>query len=441
MERDGYDADDGRETAGSTDGPRTRRGFLGGLGAAGLGLSATARLAGGASERGGTADAPGDATPADAGPSLAWTVTYGGDGPAGASALSRTDAGDFLVAGTGPDAELATVSGDGTLRSTVDVAGYDRFSGLALGSDGGYALVSGGSVVAFAADGAREWATAFDPPADFSGGHYQPEALVPTADGGYAVAGAFSVRTRGSAEGDTFAWAGTVDCDGDVGWNRVFEDPSGPSTDDDRYPATVDRFHALVQVDDGTLVAGGVDGFWNDSGELLGEPRLAGFDPADGSERPVGARIPSDENYWYGEVTAMTPTADGGFAAYGWLADPSRYDEFVAFAGDDAGAYRVAAPAQPTALVQTADGGLVLGGYTSTTPQERDAVLVGLPGVEAAVPFREAAERDVVTPRWRRTLGTEGRADAIRDLAATPGGGVAGAGSAGDRAWVVKLGE
>lgn len=418
-----------------------RRSLLRGLGVAGLGAPAAARTA-----AGGTAaaadDGDGDAPP------VAWETTYGGDASATATAISRTEGGAYGVAGVGTDAELAKILSDGDVCWNVDVEGFDptrtrfsgtQFSGLALAPDGGYVLVSGDTVVKLDARREREWETTFETPTGLPESDYEPAAFVRTNDGGYAVAGAVSVFARGQTYRDTYGWVGKLRSDGTIEWNEVFEDPSGPDVTPDEDPVTTDAVLSLVSTDDG-LVAGGTNSYLNEFGELLGEPWLVGFSE-DGEERPLDVSLPGDEDFWYGEVPALTATADGGFALYGWNVEVVAGDFehfFVVGGGDGAGSrrYRVEAPlGNVTSLVQTGGEEYALGGYEPRRPGIHAAVVSGYTFEDGET------DGESVAPQWTKTLGDEERDDVILDLVADPDGGITGVGTAGEEAWVVKLRE
>jgi hypothetical protein len=132
-----------------------------------------------------------------------WNRTYGGDSTDGASAVIRTADGGYALAGQTAslgagmgDAWLIKTEADGTMQWGRTYGGYngDDARGVVQTSDGGYALaglttsfgvgVGDAWLVKTDAEGIQQWSRTYGGP-DYD----MVFSVVPTADGGYALAG------------------------------------------------------------------------------------------------------------------------------------------------------------------------------------------------------------------------------------------------------------
>ena len=122
-------------------------------------------------------------------------------------------------------------------------------------------------------------------------------ALVSTADGGYAFAGVYDAQSS-SGYLNRLPWLVKLDGDGDVEWERVFDDRRGGSAD------------CLAATPDGGLVVG------------LGEDVIK-VDPSGDERWRVELRFPEVTLDIGGfRVTALVRAADGGYVAAGGVDHP-----------------------------------------------------------------------------------------------------------------------
>ena len=330
-----------------------------------------------------------------------WTHTYDAGTPF--KVIQTADSG-FAIAGIqgggglSPRAEsnafLVKTDARGELewRRIYDWGEKDHADSVIQTSDGGFILV--GSTVSLVngrgwegwlgktdANGNLEWMQTYG---GFGDDHDHVNAIIPTADGGFALAG--STWSYG-ARFDDF-WLVKTDVHGEVEWNQTYGGASG------------DAAASVIQMlDDGFVLAGhtwsfgaGESDAWLVKTDARGEPRW---------NRTYGG---SDLEYASG-----IPTADGGFALAG-------FTESYGAGGRDAWLVKTDAqgmvqwnwtfggPHMDYAYsgIQTTDGGFVLAGSTrSYGAGESDAWLVKTDA------WGIAPEPEIPLPR-RVVLGVSG---------------------------------
>ncbi len=361
-------------------------------------------------------------------PELEWDKTFGGSGEDKAQSLVQTADGGYALGGYteskgagGYDFWLVKTDANGNKQwdKTFGRSDWDKAYSLVQTSDGGYALggytESKGAgdydfwLVKTDANGNKQWDKTF-------GGSDWDKAysLVQTSDGGYALGG----YTESKGAGDYDFWLVKTDARGNKQWDKTF----GGSLYDEAY--------SLVQTADGGYALGGYTlskgagsyGFWlvktDANGNKIWDKTFGGS---------------SEDLAW-----SLVQTADGGYAleGYTWSKGAGYYDFWLVktdargnkiwdktFGGSN---YDVA-----NSLVQTADGGYALGGYTlSKGAGGRDFWLV-----------KTDANGNKI---WDKTFGGSS-GDYALSLVQTADGGYAlggytsSKGAGGEDFWLVKL--
>ncbi len=298
---------------------------------------------------------------AQAPPELEWDKTFGGSSYDGALSLVQTADGGYALGGYTyskgagySDFWLVKTDARGNKiwDKTFGGSNYDVANSLVQTADGGYALggytksKGAGSgdfwLVKTDARGNKQWDKTF-------GGSEEDKAwsLVQTSDGGYALGGYTYSKGAGSRD----FWLVKTDANGNKIWDKTF----GRSD--------WDWANALVQTADGGYAlggytlskgAGGYD-FWLVKTDARGNKQW---------DKTFGG---SDWDW----ANALVQTADGGYALGGYTLSKGagNYDFWLVktdargnkiwdktFGGSDWD--------WANALVQTADGGYALGGYT-----------------------------------------------------------------------------
>jgi len=296
-------------------------------------------------------------------PPTEWSKTYGGTNDDDASSVVQTSDGGYAMAGWtlsygagGSDMWLVKTDASGNMQWSRTYGGTadDYANVLVQTSDGGYALA--GYTTSYGAGGADFWLIKTDSAGNLQwsktyGGAYTDiaNALIQTADGGYALAG----LTAHYPNAD-FLLVKT-DSSGNAQWTRTYGG------------ANYEHAYALVRtVDGGYALAGytasygaGADDFW------LVKTDANGY--AQWSKTYGGT--------WYDDACALVQTTDGGYAIAGnTVASVNSPTEFLLVKTDSAGntqwtqTYGGAFDNNAFALVQTLDGGYALAGHTWMGP-------------------------------------------------------------------------
>jgi hypothetical protein len=307
----------------------------------------------------------GKATP-DGVPLLLWARTYGGMGVDNARAFVNSMDGGYAMVGTTPgvglgdqDIWLVKTDANGQMEWNKAFGTADAEEGRSVvqTSDGEYAIA--GNKYSPDADawlvktnklGEMEWNKAYGGAAnDFVGG---TAGLIQTSDGGYAIAG----ETYSYAQdGDGDAWLVKTDANGNMQWNKPY--PHGG----------LEGCYCVIQTNDGGYALACHAG---------GQPSYA-YDfwlvKTDASGNIVWDKM-------YGGIYRDIPyqviqTGDGGYAMVGYTATALNHDQFrdAWLVKTDANGnmqwsktYGGAGPDSAYSIVQTADGGYVLGGDTAS---------------------------------------------------------------------------
>jgi len=297
-----------------------------------------------------------------------WSQTYGGIDLDVAHALVRTSDGGYALAGEtesygagGSDFWLIKTDGDGNVlwNMTYGGAGNDNALALVQTSDGGYALA--GETYSFGAGLDDVWIVRTDASGNMlwnvtCGGADSDSAssLVRTEDGGFAVAG--QTRSFGLADNHDF-WLIRTDASGGMLWNKTYGREHG------------EWAAAIVQTDDSGYALAGCAYPWGTTATTT-EFWLVKTD-ANGTK--IWDKYYGSTSY-FEYAYALVQTDDGGYALAGdtyspgvpdshdfWLVKTSAngtklWDKFYGGTKSEV----------PFALVQTADNGYALAGYTTS---------------------------------------------------------------------------
>ncbi|WP_255150168.1 PKD domain-containing protein [Halorarius halobius] len=365
-------------------------------------------------------------------PTERWNRTFGGSQASEGQAVATTDAGGYVVAGYATadgnrDGQLVKVSSDGTTvwSHTYGGSGDERAYDVTPTSDGGYVMAGVTRPNGVHSDGGRDmWLVKVDGSGDrvwtqtFGGpvaDHAQ--SVIETADGGYAVAG--WTNSTGAARKNV--WLVKVDSTGTKEFARTY----GGSG--------VDKGQALVQTADGGFA---IAGWTNSSGS--GQDDMFLVRTTSSGDKQWSKTYGGEWNegvFSHG----LTTTSDGGFALAGWTETFSiGADDMWLVKVDSTGtkqwsnAYGRSLNDVATSVIQTADGGYALSGYTRTYDGDGyDSWLIktGSEGAE----------------QWNLTFGGGGT-DVGTDLVQTDGGYTfagytSSYGSGSYDTWLVTTGE
>ncbi len=275
-----------------------------------------------------------------------WSQTYGGTGTEKTRSLVVTPDGGYAVVGFtdsfgAGDRDFWLVKTDALggmeWNRTYGGAGADEAWGLAVTSDGGYAIA--GNTNSFGAGNYDFWLVKTDANGSMKwnktyGGTKEEwvRSLVATSDGGYALAG----DTESFGAGRHDFWLVKTDALGNMQWNKTYG-----GTEDD-------YAHSVVATPDGGYAVAG-------DGLLV---KTDAFGNVEWNTTWGGPIV-------YEEANSLIVTPDGGYALAGsttyafWLAKTDSYGTIqwskTYTADDNAWAY---------SLVATPDGGYALAGST-----------------------------------------------------------------------------
>jgi hypothetical protein len=276
-----------------------------------------------------------------------WSQTYGGTGTEKTRSLVVAPDGGYAVVGFTDsfgagdrDFWLVKTDANGVMEwnKTYGGAGADEAWGLAVTSDGGYAIA--GNTNSFGAGNYDFWLVKTDASGNVQwsqtyGGTKGEwlRSLAATSDGGYAIAG----DTTSFGAGRYDFWLVKADADGNMQWNKTY----GGAENDYAYSV-------VETLDEGYAIAG--------NGLLVKTDALGNVEWNTTWGGPIV----------YEEANSLIVTSDGGYALAGstsyafWLAKTNPYGTIqwskTYTADDNAWAY---------SLVATPDGGYALAGSTA----------------------------------------------------------------------------
>ncbi|MDE2180437.1 MAG: hypothetical protein KGJ40_06280 [candidate division NC10 bacterium] len=355
-----------------------------------------------------------------------WAKTYGGTGDDTATAIQQTADGGYIVAGTtisfgaGGDAWVLKLdsSGNVTWQKTYGGTGSDGANAIQQTADGGYIVA--GWTTSFGAGSYDAWVLKLDSSGNvtwqktYGGSNLEIATTIQqTADGGYIVAGSNSSFSSGNED----AWVLKLDSSGNVTWQKT-------------YGGTGIDFATAIQqtADGGYIVAGRTD-----LGASLNDAWVLKLDSSGTVtwQQSYGGAI-------YEWANAIQQTADGGYIVAGSTKSfgAGSYDVWV-LKLDNSGTvtwqqtYGGTGDDRAYAIQQTADGGYIVAGHTSS---------FGAGGNDAWVLKLDSSG----TVTWQQTYGGVYTDEATAIQQTTDGGYIVAGhtssfGAGGNDAWVLKL--
>jgi hypothetical protein len=336
-----------------------------------------------------------------------------------ASAIVPTFDGGYVVAGSTEsfgagymDVWVLKLDGQGNVQwqKTYGGPNWDEAHAIAPTFDGGYVVA--GSTASFGAGYEDVWVLKLDGRGNVwwqktYGGPYwdEAQAIVPTWDGGYVVAG----NTFGAGSMDV--WVLKLDGQGNVQWQKTY---GGPNWDE--------AWAIVPTFDWGYVVAG----------KTAGRVWVLKLDGQGNVQWQKASSLG-----WYGEARAIAPTFDGGYIVAGRVLIPRLYyyDAWVLKLDRQGNVQWQKAYGGPrddwaSAIVPTSDGGYVMAGSTASFARfyDYDAWVLKLD--------RQG------NVQWQKTYGGTST-DVANAIVPTFDGGyvVAGwsFGAGGSDVWVLKL--
>jgi hypothetical protein len=290
-----------------------------------------------------------------------WNKTYAMGAPAVASCVIQTADGGYALAGyANYDFGLVKVDSSGNMEwnKTYGGVGADWAHSVIQTEDGGYAL-AGFYSSGYGTGGSDFWLVKVDSTGNmlwnktYGGTEYDDAwSVVHTPDGGYALAG----YTYSFGAGSSDFWLVKTDADGNMLWNKTYG-----GTD-------ADYAYCMIQTRDGGYA-------------LAGETFSFGTDYVNFWLVKVDSSGSMQWNQTYGGTggfgyegaRSLVQTSGGGYALAGFT-DPygSGYEDFWLVKTDSTGnvqwneTYGGGGHEQARSMVQTADGGYALAGYTTS---------------------------------------------------------------------------
>jgi hypothetical protein len=302
----------------------------------------------------------------DAHGNLQWTKTIGGPESDGGTSLIQTSDGGYAIAGNsysfvagGYDVYIVKLDANGNLQwtKTIDGPNYEEGRSLIQTSDGGYAIA--GYTNSFGAGEADVYVVKLDANGNLQwtktiGGKNDDEgfSLIQTADGGYAITGyttAGYIEYSGAGESDVYVVK--LDAHGNLQWTKTIR---GKGWDVGR---------SLIQTSDGGYVIAGATISFGAGGVDVYVVKL----DAKGNLQWTKTIGGENEDWGY----SLIQTSDGGYAIAG-------NTEFLGAEGADVYVVKLDAKGnlqwtktiggknhdEGFSLIQTADGGYAIAGYT-----------------------------------------------------------------------------
>jgi hypothetical protein len=301
----------------------------------------------------------------DAHGNLQWTKTIGGENEDWGRSLIQTSDGGYAIAGYTKsfgagedDVYVVKLDAKGNLQWTKTIGGKkrDRGSSLVQTSDGGYAIAgftdSFGAgetdvyVVKLDAKGNLQWTkTIGGPKRDYG------NSLIQTSDGGYAIAGYTTSFGAGYAD----VYVIKLDAHGNLQWTKTIGGPAG------------DVGNSLIQTSDGGYAIAGYTKSFGAGGEDVYVVKL----DANGNLQWTKTIGGENEDWGY----SLIQTSDGGYAIAGATQSfgAGLLDVYVVKLdanGNLQWTKTIGGPASEIgnshSLIQTADGGYAIAGFTQS---------------------------------------------------------------------------
>jgi hypothetical protein len=326
-----------------------------------------------------------------------WNKTYGGTGNSGVRSVHQTSDGGYILAGyrfssgAGYDALLIKTDANGNEQwiKTFGGTGEERAESVQQTSDGGYILAGyvllspngyDALVIKTDANGNQQWNKTF-------GGKGADEArsVQQTKDGGYIVAGKYSLILDSGYPGD--GWLIKIDADGNQQWSKIFGraitsctvNMPGETVDVN----ASDEFSSVQQTSDGSYILAGRT-------ETNNQPECTGFvdnawlmkTDANGNEqwnKPLDGPI---------MASSVQQTLDGGYVLVSYSPDKnepsgvaSRSDAWLIKTGANGNVqwkktFGGTKSDVAYSVMQTKDTGYILAGYTESYGAGNDAWLI-----------------------------------------------------------------
>ena len=306
-------------------------------------------------------------------PELLWSQTYGGEGTDECQVVIQTADGGFALAG---DSESfgagredfwlvkADENGDSLWSRTYGGEDWDGCNSVIQTADSGFALA--GYTESFGEGGVDFWLIRTDENGDslwsrtYGGeGTDECQVVIQTADGGFALAG----NTESFGAGSREFWLVKTDENGDSLWSRTYGGES------------YERCESIIQTVDGGFAlagsthsfgAGGID-FWLIKTDENGDSLWS---------RTYG-------NELYNNCYTMIQTADGGFALVGLIGtvEAQTWDFWIVRTNENGDSlwsrtYGGEGLDVCFSIIQNADGGFFLEGIASSLGAEGQSCLI-----------------------------------------------------------------
>ncbi len=326
-----------------------------------------------------------------------WNKTFGGTGNEGAKSVQQTSDSGYIIAGyrfssgAGYDALLIKTDANGNEQwsKTFGGTGEERAVSVQQTSDegyilAGYALLSPNGydalVIKTDANGNQQWNKTF-------GGKGVDEArsVQQTTDGGYIIAGKYSLISDGGYPGD--GWLIKIDADGNQQWSKIFGrtitsctvNVPGETVDVN----ASDEFSSVQQTSDGSYILAGrtETNHLEECTGFIENAWLVKTD-ANGNEqwnKPIDGPI---------MASSVHQTLDGGYVLLSYSPDKeepsgiaSRSDAWLIKTDANGNVqwkktFGGAKSDVAYSVMQTKDAGYILAGYTESYGAGNDAWLI-----------------------------------------------------------------
>jgi len=309
----------------------------------------------------------------DANGNLQWTKTIGGPESEEGNSLIQTSDGGYAITGTttsfgagGKDVYVVKLDANGNLQWTKNIGGEGRDEGRSLiqTSDGGYAIAgyttSFGAgyadvyVIKLDAKGNLQWTKTIGGESDDWG-----RSLIQTSNGGYAIAG----LTGSFGAGNYDVYVVKLDVNGNLQWAKTI---GGPKED---------WGESLIQTSDGGYAIAGTTASFGAGEADVYVVKLDANGNLQWTTTIGGPKIEAGNS--------LIQTSDGGYAIAGYTKSFGAGGRDVYVVKLDAHGNlqwtkTIGGPAseEGNSLIQTADGGYAIAGYTKSFGAGGDDVYV-----------------------------------------------------------------
>ena len=296
-----------------------------------------------------------------------WTKVYGGDGIDQGNAVQQISDGGYIVAGYTTSADgrnrdlwlLRTdADGDTVWTRTLGGPATDQANGVQQTPDGGFIIA--GTTQSFGVGGTDVWLVRTDAEGDtlwtktYGGpGGDGGNSIQQTSDGGFIVVGNFFSLATGAPD----VWQLRTDASGDTLWTKIYNGPY--------YPYSFDTGNSVQQIPDGGfIIAGETNGLPDTRNTEMWLIRTDANGDTLWTKTYGGAS--TDRGY------SVQQTSEGGFLLAGFSYDGTSNIDARLICTDATGdtiwtkTFGGAGNDQFYAVRQTADGGLIISGFTSS---------------------------------------------------------------------------